>query len=144
MIKEQCTVYRQWQIFRKSHVIKLIKLLINFSYQNLSAMQVFNSYVVKKFLNNMFQWVYRVSSPYNASLKILIKAVKFNYLIWIHSEDINKMQAEFSKSGIFPWSRMLLEVLLHATLGRKILPFSLEIGLILKYIAGVFREELNL
>ena len=38
LVIEQCTIYRPEYIFRKSHVIKLIKSLTNFTYSNVSPM----------------------------------------------------------------------------------------------------------
>ena len=38
LVKEQCTMDRAEYVFRKTHVIKLIKSLTNFIYQNVSPM----------------------------------------------------------------------------------------------------------
>ena len=38
LVKEQCTMDRPEYVFRKTHVIKLIKSLTNFIYQNVSPM----------------------------------------------------------------------------------------------------------
>ena len=42
----------------------------------------------------------------NVSIEIWIETANLNCKLSIHSEDINKMQTEFSQSGIFPQSGM--------------------------------------
>ena len=57
MAKGQCKIYKPEYIFRKSHVIKLIKSLTNCIYQRVSSMYVSNPYHVKKLGNNIYQWI---------------------------------------------------------------------------------------
>ena len=55
--KRAVKIYRPEYLFRKIHVIKLIKLLTDFIYQKVSPVQGLNSFHAKKLVNNINYWI---------------------------------------------------------------------------------------
>ena len=92
-------------------------------------------------LHNIMKNCVKLSGCGNVSIETWIRATKFNWRIPIRSEDINKMQTEFSRNGKFSWKGM------HRVAARNISGQGRFVGIeeinkyfVLKHIKGKILE----